>query len=193
MLKRNLGYKTLALGVAIVIWFYANEGQNPRITKDIRVPLNVRKLDPGCVVTYCPRSVKVSLEGARSHIEPIAAEPDAVAAYVNLQSKRSGRQVLPVIVKLPEGLVGLVTAIPAPREVPVSLEERVHRTMTVDVQFIGSPPVGFRFSKPSVSPSRVAVSGTAGQTSRVSQVMAAVDTKDTADGSIDDNFAVTRP
>lgn len=191
MWKRNLGYKILALGVAVVIWFYANEGRNPPITKDIKVTLDVRKVDPGCVVTNAPRSVKVCLEGTRSHIESIAAEPDAISAYVNLQGKAAGRQILPVIVRLPEGFVGVVSATPDPRQVPVSLEDRVHRMVTVDVQFIGSPPVGFRFSKPSVSPNRVLISGTAKQISQVSQVVLAVDTKATNDGSIDDNFAVS--
>ena len=96
MLKRNLGYKVLALGVAVVIWFYANEGQNPRITKDIKVALEFRKVAPDCVVTDGPRSVKVSLQGARTHVESVAAEPDAVTAYVSLQGKASGRRTLPV-------------------------------------------------------------------------------------------------
>jgi len=191
MLKRNLGYKILAISAAIVIWFYANEGQNPRITKDVRVSLDVRKVDPHRIVTDAPQSVKVTLEGARSHIESLAAEPDAIMAYVNLQGKNPGRQVLPVIVRVPEGFLGLVTATPAPREVPVSVEERISRMMMVSVQFTGSPPVGYRFSRPALSPSRVAISGTAKQTSAVSQVILAVDTKFATDGSIDDYFAVS--
>ena len=191
MLKRNLGYKILALCVAIVIWFYANEGQNPRISKNVTVLLDIRKVDPGCVVTNAPKSVKVCLEGTRTHVESIAAEPDAVVAYLNCQGKIIGRQILPVKVRLPEGFVGVVTATPDPREVPISLEDKVHRTMTIDVQFIGSPPVGYRFSRPSVSPNRVTISGTSAQLSRVSQVIAAVDTKNTSDGSIDDNFGVS--
>ena len=191
MLKRNLGYKILAICAAIMIWFYANEGQNPRITKAVRVSLDVRKVDPHRIVTDAPQSVKVTLEGARSHIESLAAEPDAIAAYVNLQGKNPGRQVLPVIVRVPEGFLGLVTATPAPKEVPVSVEEKISRMMTVSVQFTGSPPVGYRFSRPALSPSRVAISGTAKQTSAVSQVILAVDTKFATDGSIDDYFTVS--
>ena len=190
MLKRNLGYKILALCVAVVIWFYANEGQNPRVSKDITVSLDIRKVDPGCVLTSAPKSVKVSLEGTRTHVESITAEPEAMVAYVNLQGKGSGRQILPVRVKLPESFVGVVTATPDPREVTISLEDKVRRTMMVDVQFIGSPPVGYRFSRPSVSPNRVTISGTSERLSRVSQVVAAVDPKDTSEGSIDDNFRV---
>ena len=191
MLKRNLGYKILAICAAIVIWFYANEGQNPRITKDVRVSLDVRKVDPHRIVTDAPQSVKVTLEGARSHIESLAAEPDAIAAYVNLQGKNPGRHVLPVIVRVPEGFLGLVTATPAPKEVPVSVEERISRMTMVSVQFTGSPPVGYRFSRPALSPSRVAISGMAKQTSAVSQVILAVDTKFATDGSIDDYFTVS--
>lgn len=34
MLKRNVKYKLLALAIAMIIWFYANEGQNPRIPRE---------------------------------------------------------------------------------------------------------------------------------------------------------------
>lgn len=189
-MKRNIGYKLLALAIALVIWAYANEGQNPRISREIKLPLDVRKVDPGCVVTAAPKTVKVSLEGARTHVNSVAAEPDAITAYVNLHGKRAGKHTLPVIVRLPEGFTGLVSASSVPRKALITLQEKVQRVLAVGVQFIGSPPVGYRFGQPQVSPSQVIVSGTAERANRVTRLMVAVDVGASNADGINGEFSV---
>jgi len=191
MLKRNLPYKLLALVIAIIIWAYANEGRNPGITKDLGVPLDLRGVEPTLVVTSAPQRVRVSLEGARTHVESVLAEPDAVAAYVNLKGKPAGRYVLPVNVKLPEGFMGLVNKTSAPREVSILLEQRARRVFPVDVQFTGPPPVGYRFGSPQLAPNRASASGTGRQLDLISQLVAAVDMKSATAGGIDDDFPLT--
>ena len=180
----------MALAIAIVIWAYANEGQSPRVSRELRLPLDVRKVEPGCVVTSAPKTVKVLLEGGRTHVNSAAAEPDAITAYVNLRGKASGRHVMPVIVRLPEGFTGLVSGTPVPSEVPIRLGEKVQRTLKINVQFVGSPPVGYQFGAPQLSPSRAVVSGTAEHVNAVARLVAAVDTGGSPAGSIDGDFLV---
>lgn len=190
MFRRNVGYKLLALAIAAVIWAYANEGQNPQISKEIKLPLDVRRVDPGRTVTSAPKIVKVLLEGTRTHIDSITAEPDTIAAYVNLQGKTAGRHVLPVIVRLPDGLIGLVTAIPAPREAAITLEEKVERTLKVGVEFINTPPVGYRFGTPQISPAQVILRGTAEHVKRTARLVVAVDTVASEKDGITGEFPV---
>lgn len=190
MLKRNFGYKMLALAIAIVIWTYANEGQNPRVTKELKLPLDIRKIEPGLVVASAPKTVKITIEGARNYVDGVVAEPDTMNAYVSVRGKPAGRHVLPVKVEVPEGLKFLLTAIPAPPEAAVTLDERSQRALPIDVQFTNPPPVGYRFGSPQLSPNRAAVIGTKEQLDAVSQLVAAVDTRRSAAGGINSDFPI---
>lgn len=190
MLRRNLRYKILALAVSIIIWAYAGEGQNPNITREIKVPLDTRDLQVDCVISEAPSTIKVSLEGQKSHVESLIAEPDSVSAYVRLRGKSAGRHVLPARVEIPVGLKGLVHAKAIPKEVTVTLDEKAQRLLPVDVQFVSPPPVGYRFGAPAVTPRKVAISGTARQVNSVAQLVAEVASKGGNTGGIDDEFQV---
>lgn len=190
MLRRNFRYKLLALAVAIIIWAYANEGQNPSITREMKVALDVRNVQMDCVIADSPRMVKITLEGQRSLVESIIAEPDTIAAYVNCRGKDAGRYILPVKAEIPIGLKGLVHAIPVPREISVNLDEKSQRTLPIDVQFVSPPPVGYRFGSPELSPGKAMITGTARQVSAVSQLVAEAELRSVNDGGIDGDFAL---
>lgn len=190
MLKHNMGYKLLAVGIAIVIWAYSSPGPNPPVTKDVRLPLDVRRVEPGCVVTHAPKSVVVRLQGARSHVDAVAAEPDSISAFVSLQGKGPGRHNLPVILKLPEGYVGLVNTVANPRRVQVIVSEEARRVLDVGVQFVGSPPVGYRFGIPQITPDRAVVSGVAQLVNRVARVAAIIDISGPNPGSVNSEFGL---
>ena len=49
MIRRNLFYKLLAVGVAIVLWVYVNAERNPQSQKTLTVPMQVRNLAKGYV------------------------------------------------------------------------------------------------------------------------------------------------
>lgn len=192
MFKRNVTYKVAAICVAVLIWFYANRGQDTNLTREVRVPLEVRNVDGAFVVTSAPTSVRVELHGGRNHVQSIAADPEAVTAYVSLRNQlTAGRQSLPVIVRVPERLTGLVSASPSPREAAVTLEKRVERALPVSVQFTGSPPVGYRYAQPQVSPVRVVVSGTEDRTRIVDQLVVSVDPELATNDGIKADFRVT--
>jgi len=130
-LRRNIGYKLLALAIAIIIWFYANEGQNPRASVELRrLPLVVREIEPDCVVAAAPKTVNVRLEGARAYINSVTDRPDTITAYVDLAGRTAGRYTVPVIVTPPAGFAGLVSATPVPREVSVVLKEKAPQDTT---------------------------------------------------------------
>lgn len=191
MLRRNFRYKLLALAVALVIWGYANLGQNPNVTRELMVTLEARNVKDGYVVTNAPQQVRVTLQGQRSHIEAIVAEPDNVAAYVKVGDRAPGRYVLPVKVDIPLGLKGLVRASASPSDVAISLDEKAQRTFQVDVQFVSPPPVGYRFGAPELSPARAIVTGTTEQVGSVSQLVATVDSKEAVGGVVDADIAPT--
>lgn len=190
MMNRNIGYKLLALAIAIVIWAYANKNQNPNITRELALPLDVQKLETGYVVTSKPKTVKVLLEGPRTQINSIVAEPDAVTAHVNLIGKTAGIYTLPVIVRLPSGFAGLVGTLATPRKVSIKLEEKTDRTLSIGVQFVGSPPVGYRFGTPQIQPDKAVIKGIARDVASVSRLVVATDPGDSGAQSINGDFQI---
>lgn len=185
MLRKNFRYKMLALTAALVLWAYANLGQNPNVTREIKVPLDVSDIQDGYLITDAPETVRILLQGQRTHVESIVEDPESVSAVVRLRGKKAGHYMLPLKVQIPDGLTVLVKAVPIPREVGVTIAEKVDRSLPVDVQFLGPPPVGLRFGSPKLTPDRATFSGSSETVNSVEQLVASVDAKGAASGVID--------
>ncbi|MCL6630962.1 MAG: hypothetical protein K6U00_15310, partial [Armatimonadetes bacterium] len=191
MLRDNFRYKIAALGIAIVIWVYAGIGQNPRSSRQIKsVPLRIVKVEPGYVTVSAPQTVDVIVRGTRSGVNTIAAEPDSISAYVSLEGKILGKHTVPVRVKLPDGYQGLVSAVPVPKEVQVVLENKAQRIMAINVQYSGSPPLGYKFGVPQLSPGKAIVSGRTAVVNKVAKLVINVDADSSAPSDIDGDFVV---
>jgi len=190
MLRHNIRYKLLALAIALVIWAYVNGMQNPTVSKARTLKVEVCNIDPGYVKTTEPKPVRILLEIPRAHANSIAAGMDDISAYVNLQGKRAGLHIVPVKVRLPASFPDPVNILAVPSKVPVTLEEKARRTFKVNVKFTGSPPVGYRFGTPQVSPGKVIVSGIARKVDTVNRLVVAVDPGDLSANNIDNDFLV---
>lgn len=190
MIKHNIGYKLLSLLIAILVWAYisqyVDQGRHAtRVTRDLSLPITMRNLGAGLVITSESKIVKVTLEGPQEYVDTITAEPDSVTANVFLNRKGEGRHRLPVIAKLPEGYTGLVSTAPYPDQVVVTIEKMAQRSAKVEAEFTSTPPVGFRFSAPAIAPGRVIVSGMAEQVKKVNRVVVTVDPTKAETGAID--------
>ncbi len=191
MIKHNIGYKLLSLLIAILVWAYVNQyvdqgRQAARVTRELSLPVTMRNLGGGLVITSKPQLVKVTLEGPKEYIDTIVAEPDSVTANVFLNQKREGHYRLPVIAKLPEGYTGLVSTAPSPAQVVIDIERTARKSAKVETEFTSSPPVGFRFSAPVISPGTVNVSGKAEQVRKVSRVVVTIDPATKSDRGVID-------
>lgn len=180
MIKHNIGYKLLSLLIAILVWAYVNQyvdqGRHvTRVTRELSLPVTVRNLGQGLVITSKPTIVKVRLEGPKEYVDSITAEPDSVTANVFLNRTGEGRHRLPIIVRLPEGYTGLVSTSPNPPQIAVDIETIAKKNVKVEAEFAASPPVGFRFSAPNIAPGRIIVSGRADIVKRVSHAAVTVD------------------
>jgi len=192
MIRHNLKYKLLALSIAIVLWFYVNKGYNPIVTKEIpRVPLVPRKVEPGMIVTRMPKTVRVVLEGSREHVNATAADVDEMLVHINLRGKGPGTHKVPVVVVPPTSYAGLVKATPEPREVMVTIVREAQRTMQADVEFAGTPPVGFRFGAPEFTPPRAVISGLPDRVSRVNRLTVTVEPAQLREGVIEGDFTLS--
>ena len=195
MIKHNIGYKLLSLLIAILVWAYVSQyvdhgRQAARVIRELAIPVTMRNLGDGLVVTSKPGFVKVTLDGPREYVDTITTEPDSVTANLFLNRRSEGRHRLPVIVKLPEGYTGLVSTSTNPLQLAVAIEKMARKTERVETEFTASPPVGFRFSAPLITPGRLTVSGMGERVRNVKRLVVMIDPTASDTGVIDADLPV---
>jgi YbbR domain-containing protein len=184
MNRQNLGYKLMALSIAVIIWYYVNYARvsdtqhahkSPYISKEFTLPLETRKLEDGCVVVSAPKKVTVRVEGRQDYVNDIAYVEDEIQAYVNLHGRGEGSYKVPVIVKLPEEYAGLIQKSPEPRTVDVVVAKKAQREMAIEPRLTGDLPDGYKFGEPEIMPAKGVIYGVSKRVNAVARLVAAVD------------------
>jgi len=166
MLRQNLGYKILALLLAIFLWFYVIIVQrNTLETQAFTVPVEMRNLDGDHVASVDPPRVRLFLRGRPDVLE---SPSPARAAYVDARHVKPGEQMIEVTHVAP-GDLRVIRIVP--RKVRLTVEPLVSRTMSIEVNVVGAPPPGHILGEPRVAPATVAVSGVRNAIKRVRYVL----------------------
>lgn len=166
LFQRNLPAKLIALAVAVVLWLFVMNEQNPQIEGTFTVAVELRNAPEGYKVTQEEKSAKIKVRGARSFF--VSAEPEGFKAYADLAGLDSGDHQVKVKAVLPQGFE-LVDA--QPDTVSVHLDKIVQRSVRVDLIVTGSAASGYTVGKISQTASTVLVEG---PESRVAEVDRAI-------------------
>jgi len=170
MLRQNLGYKILALALAIFLWFYVTiQQRHVTETQAFTVPVELRNLSSEYVASVSPAHVRLLLRGRPDALESPSPAPQA---YVDLRKPRVGKHPVQVVYIVPADL-RLVRI--EPRQVQLIVEPIIHRTMRVEAHMVGAAPPGYLLGEPEITPAAVTISGTREAVSRVSYVVANAD------------------
>jgi YbbR domain-containing protein len=171
VVRRNLAYKVLSVFVAALLWAIANAQQNPHVSGDVYVQPEVIGLTDDMVVKAEPPGGMVSIEGPTAAVTAFKAQP--IKATVDVSRARVGGSQLPILYKLPPG----VLLSGEPRTAEVTLERKIRTVLNVDVlSDEASAPPGYEFADPAVEPKSVKVSGLAADVARVARAVAVVRT-----------------
>ncbi|MHB1001935.1 MAG: CdaR family protein [Armatimonadota bacterium] len=190
MIRQNLRYKLLALVIALIIWVYADLGQNQNIVRSLSdITVQLKGLEPGYLATCKPDSVKIQLEGSKNHLEAVVENADLITAYVDLRGRTAGSYKLPVRVSLPKGFSALLDKRANPEKASVVLEAKTSRLFNINVQMLSTPPKGYQFGAPMVSPGKAVVDGPARLVNTVRQLVVSLDPGGSS-GSIEGDFTV---
>lgn len=166
MLNRNLTAKIIALIIAIILWFFVMNEQNPAIDTSFTVPLEVSHVPDGYTIERGVESVKLKVRGPRS-LFALATERD-FKAYVDLNGLTEGKHSVRVQTVLPQGF-DLVTA--SPETVIFDIDKIVKSDFKVDLAFSGSPSSGVTIGNATPAVKTVKIEGPSGAVNTVSRVV----------------------
>ena len=154
LVRRNLAAKILCFLVALVLWGYVMNEQNPSIEGSFTVPLTVMNAPEGYKVSQATGAVKLKVRGPRSMFVN-AAEED-FSAYVDLDNASDGRKAYKVHTNMPQGFE-LVEV--QPETVEVTLDRIETRQFQAELIVTGATAPGTTVAKVTQSTTTVNVEG----------------------------------
>ena len=174
-LGRNLLPKLLAVLVALIVWIFVMNEQNPPLEGTFQVTLSSKNLSEQMTIMEAPESVRVKVRGLRNAIA--GASGKDFRAVVDLKGMKAGQYNLPVSVTLPGGY-DLVEVVPD--KVAVKIEGIQSRQFTIEPRLTGALVGQMTLGKVEVRPSVTTITGPQSVLDSVSKVLAPVEIRDRA-------------
>ena len=154
LIQRNLAAKIVALLIAVILWGYVMNDQNPSTEASFTIPVQLVNVPDGYKVTQNEDKVKITVRGVRSLF---VNNGDAdFRAYVDLHGAEAGKKEYKVKVDMPQGFE-LVDVYPGTME--VMLDPIVQRKVRADINVNGSPASGVTVASVTQASEEVTVEG----------------------------------
>ncbi|HMM19656.1 MAG TPA: CdaR family protein [Selenomonadales bacterium] len=151
---KNITVKALALILAMVLWIYVTNEQNPPVETTLAVPLEVRNLGDSFVAVDAPDTVRVKVRGSRGIIAGL--QPQDIQAFVDMRGLEEGRQSVKVHAQMPVSLELLEIS---PDRLQLRIDTATNRTLPVEIRITGSAAAGTSVAKASAAPQHVTIKG----------------------------------
>lgn len=167
----NLLYKVIAVVLALLLWLYVNNQENPVTDQIFTVPLEERGLESKLTISDRPSFVKVRLQGQRKVLDDMSSRD--IQAFLELSSLDVGQHIAEVHVSVPEK-TQLVSVTPS--NINLNLEVLTTTQYTVNVSYSDNTPAqGYLALKPILTPTQVLLSGPEDKLKEVDLVYVEVD------------------
>ncbi len=169
LVRYNVGYRILAVCLAIMLWYFVEGQTNPLDRQSFTLSIEPRGLATQMVITGALPQVTVTVSSTKMLLQ--ALQDKDIHAYVDLSDQTAGVAFLPVQASVP-GNVQVLSVYP--QTVRISLDSMVSKKIPVKVTLQGSPMSGFMTLDPGVTPAQVTVSGPGSLLGGLQQVQAVV-------------------
>lgn len=137
LIQRNLPTKIMSLLVAIVLWFFVMNDQNPSMDGFFTIPITYVGEPSNYNVIHSTDSVRVKVRGPRSLF--VSSTPGDFSATVNINNFHDGVNSYEITTTVPYGLELLENK---PEVVEVVLDPIVENTVPVAIILTGNPAAG---------------------------------------------------
>lgn len=155
---RSLVFLLWALSMAVLVWIAATSEDNPNRQGSFGNPIPVERvgLEPGLVILESSAdTVVITLEGPKDGWD--ALRTSSFAAWIDLSGVGSGRHDLEVHARCSVSYMTIVKT--DPERISVHLERSVQKKVSVRVNILEYPPLGYGVGTYTVQPDQVTVSG----------------------------------
>ena len=168
--NKNLFYKIFSLVLAVLLWLYVSNQENPLTEQMFTVPLEIRDLSQTLVISEQPSFVKVRIEGQRQELSTVTTRD--IHAFLELEGTDAGLHLMDVNVSVP-GKTRLVAVTPT--NINVNVETVAFAQVPVVVSFANENPAKGYMALPVVlNPTRVEISGPQEKLKNIKQVFVEV-------------------
>ncbi|MDD4843491.1 MAG: CdaR family protein [Anaerotignum sp.] len=193
MLMKDLGWKLLSIGIAIIMWFMVININQPVDTRTYTKYITLQSMDVltnrGLTVENAEEltatKVSIKIKAQRTALDRLNQSNDWLLASVDLSglvSAMDGDTVsLPVEVEMTGGYTGYTIVGKAPTTVSVHIERTTSKELPITVAVNGELPADVLYSAPVLSAENVLVRGPVSQVEKVATVRADVNAQDVGD------------
>lgn len=175
-LGKNVGTLFLAFVLAVVAWVSAVVNADPNEEHIYRpVTIDLVNLDSNLLVVGDTSTLeRVTLEAPRSIWTQLNNSTDQIQALVDLSGLGAGKHTVQVKIKVGDDIRPYRIITTDPKNIQVTLEPLISRTMPIQLKIDGDPPLGYTKGDPTANPAQVAVSGAQSLVSQVSIIRASL-------------------
>lgn len=167
---RDNSIRLIAIFMAVLLWVYVANEQNPVSSHTYQIPLAVQGKPEGYVLSGLPGKVSVKAKSPRNLSVTLGVSD--FTAQVDLSGIREGEQQLPVQVTAPPGVeVFQIT----PRVVKVEADKITQKSVPVTLSLKGEVAQGFVRGTPVLQPQAVTLEGPGKLLAGINSVGVAVD------------------
>lgn len=171
--QRNTTIKVISLLLAVLLWIYVSNVQNPLRERIFNsVPLTQKGLKESLTLVKMPTQITVRVQGNKDQIDSLGIRD--LTAYVDLTGVGPGAKSLPVKVALPPGVQ--LTSV-TPSKVSLTIDEWQTKQVPIIVKYLGKLAKNYRTLTPVVTPQKVVVKGPHSLLQNIHQVFVSVDLK----------------
>lgn len=155
----NKSLAALSLVMAVALWVYVTDQQNPTVTDFLPTPLAVEPVEipQGLAVANVPETVSVRVSAPSDLWARLTA--DDFHATADLSGLPAGEHDVSVRVRPARGRSSLRVVEIFPSRVRIRLEPMAQKQVPVVVNVTGAPPLGYELGEATASPAQVTVTG----------------------------------
>ncbi len=167
---RDNSIRIFSLMIAILLWIYVTNEQNPVTDQTFTVPLVIQDEPQGYVVQGVPETVSIRVRGTRLVVGTL--QRNDFSARVNLAGIKPGEQEVPVHVNSPPEVEVLQVS---PAVIKVRADRMVQKNVPVIVSLKGQAARGMQAGEPSASPPVATLSGPSLLLKEINRLLVTVD------------------
>lgn len=182
-LDKKWQLKIICLLMAIVLWFFIINEQNPMSEGSYTVPIVVENLDSQYITSNVPKTVYVCLSGPRNTI--INVGPSDIKAYIDLSDAQEGEMSAPVRIEIPAGTELKKQSMTS---ADIMVDVYTVRELALTPHLVGQTKNDIFVSSLKVVPEKVVISGARRLVKQVEQAVVEIPIEDRID-----DFSIMAP